>query len=139
MPRRGYVLDRGAAGHGGRAGDALWPIAPPASVLARHARDRGALMRNSNTGAFEVYDISHNAITSAASMGQVGLEWMIAGITADPPTGSSPAAMAQLVQAMAAFPSDDGAAIDQGPINQASQEGILQPSLFTASSLHHAV
>jgi hypothetical protein len=33
------------------------------------------LMRNSNTGAFEVYDISNNAITSAASMGQVGLEW----------------------------------------------------------------
>ena len=37
------------------------------------------LMRNSNTGAFEVYDISHNAITSAASMGQVGLEWTVAG------------------------------------------------------------
>ena len=37
------------------------------------------LMRNSNTGAFEVYDISNNAITSAASMGQVGLEWTVAG------------------------------------------------------------
>jgi hypothetical protein len=37
------------------------------------------LMRNSNTGAFEVYDISHNAVTSAVSVGQVGLEWTVAG------------------------------------------------------------
>jgi len=44
------------------------------------------LMRNtnsgvfsSNTGAFEVYDISNNAITSAVAMGDVGLEWQVAG------------------------------------------------------------
>jgi hypothetical protein len=37
------------------------------------------LMRNGSTGAFEVYDISHNAVTSAASMGAVGLEWTVAG------------------------------------------------------------
>jgi hypothetical protein len=37
------------------------------------------LMRNSTTGAFEVYDISHNAITSSTAMGQVGLEWTVAG------------------------------------------------------------
>ncbi len=37
------------------------------------------LMRNSNTGAFEVYDIVNNTITSFAPMGQVGLEWTIAG------------------------------------------------------------
>ena len=37
------------------------------------------LMRNSHTGAFEIYDISNNTITSAAPMGQVGLEWQIAG------------------------------------------------------------
>jgi hypothetical protein len=37
-----------------------------------NANETDMLMRNSNTGAFEVYDISHNAITSAASMGQVG-------------------------------------------------------------------
>jgi hypothetical protein len=36
------------------------------------------LLRNSTTGAFEVYDITSNAITSAASMGQVGLEWTVA-------------------------------------------------------------
>ena len=37
------------------------------------------LMRNSNTGALEVYDIANNAITSAGPMGQVGLEWQVAG------------------------------------------------------------
>jgi hypothetical protein len=37
------------------------------------------LMRNSNTGAFEVYDIGNNQITFATSMGQVGLEWTVAG------------------------------------------------------------
>ena len=37
------------------------------------------LMRNSNTGAFELYDISNNQLTSAAPMGQVGLEWQVAG------------------------------------------------------------
>ena len=37
------------------------------------------LMRNSNTGAFEVYDIVNNAITLETGMGQVGLEWTIAG------------------------------------------------------------
>ena len=37
------------------------------------------LMRNSNTGQFEVFDIANNAITFAGPMGQVGLEWSIAG------------------------------------------------------------
>jgi hypothetical protein len=37
------------------------------------------LMRDSTTGQFEVYDVSNNNITSAAPMGQVGLEWQVAG------------------------------------------------------------
>ena len=36
-------------------------------------------MRNNNTGQFEIYDISNNQITSAAPMGQVGLEWSVVG------------------------------------------------------------
>jgi len=36
-------------------------------------------VRNSNTGAFEVYDISNNNITAAANVGTVGLTWGIAG------------------------------------------------------------
>jgi hypothetical protein len=45
-----------------------------------HAGETGdMLMRNSSTGAFEVYDITNNQITFAGSMGQVGLEWQVAG------------------------------------------------------------
>jgi hypothetical protein len=61
------------------------------------------LMRNSYTGQFEVYDISHNAVTSAASMGQIGLQWQVGGIAADPPAGTTPASTALLVQAIASF------------------------------------
>ena len=39
------------------------------------------LMRNSNTGAFEVYDIVDNAIISATAMGQVELEWQAAQVS----------------------------------------------------------
>jgi hypothetical protein len=57
-----------------------------------------------DAGDFEVYDISHNAITSAAAMGAVGLEWTVAGIAADPPSAASSAGLiAQIVQAMASF------------------------------------
>ena len=37
------------------------------------------ILRNSNTGQFEIYDISNNTITGAAPMGQVGLEWSVSG------------------------------------------------------------
>ena len=32
-----------------------------------------------DAGDFEFYEISNNAITSAGSMGQVGLEWTVSG------------------------------------------------------------
>ena len=44
-----------------------------------HANETDMLMRNSNTGAFELYDIANNQITSAGPMGQVGLEWQVVG------------------------------------------------------------
>ena len=59
-------------------------------------------MRNKNTGAMEVYDIHRNTITSAAGMGQVGLEWQNSGIATPPPNGTS-FAPAQLAQSMASF------------------------------------
>ena len=37
------------------------------------------LTRDSNNGVFEVYDIRNNQIAFAAPIGQVGLEWSIAG------------------------------------------------------------
>ena len=44
-----------------------------------NANETDMLMRNTNTGVFELYDISNNQITAAAPMGQVGLEWQVAG------------------------------------------------------------
>src|SRR2546423_7166116 len=38
------------------------------------------LLRNSNTGGLEVYDISNNQLTGAAFVGTVGLDWQFAGI-----------------------------------------------------------
>ena len=55
-----------------------WTIAGFGDFSTR-ANETDMLMRNSNTGAFEVFDIVNNAITSAGPMGQVGLEWTIAG------------------------------------------------------------
>jgi hypothetical protein len=37
------------------------------------------LMRNSNNGALEIYDLGSNTIRGAAAMGQVGTEWQVAG------------------------------------------------------------
>jgi len=36
-------------------------------------------MRNTTTGAFELYNIRNNQITSAFSLGAVGLNWNVAG------------------------------------------------------------
>ena len=37
------------------------------------------LLRNRNTGGFEVYDISNNNITGAGFLGTVGLDWRVTG------------------------------------------------------------
>jgi hypothetical protein len=104
------------------------------------------VLRNINTGAFEVYDIAKSKLTTAASLGQVGLEWQLGGFAVDPPTGSmavsssqvaTDATTSQLVQARAGF-SSGGAALDQGPISQATQDGTPQPSLFAVPSLPQA-
>ena len=47
--------------------------------FSTRANETDMLMRNSNTGAFEVFDVVNNTITSAGPLGQVGLEWTIAG------------------------------------------------------------
>ena len=57
---------------------AQWQVAGFGDFSGR-ANETDMLMQNSNTGAFEVYDISNNAITSAAGMGQVGAPWQVAG------------------------------------------------------------
>jgi hypothetical protein len=42
------------------------------------------VLRDTQTGAFEVYDITHNQLTGAASLGQVGLKWQVGGFAPDP-------------------------------------------------------
>jgi hypothetical protein len=88
-----------------------WQYAGIAPIHAAGASD--LVLRNVNTGAFEVYDIANNQLTGAASLGQVGLDWQLGGFAADPPTGamgSSENSTAQLVQAMAGFGGGSGAA-----------------------------
>ena len=74
------------------------------------------MLRNVNSGAFEVYDIANNQLTGAAPLGAVGTDWQLGGFAADPPTasmGSSDGqrgATSQLVQAMAGFGGGSGAA-----------------------------
>jgi hypothetical protein len=56
------------------------------------------------------YDIANNQITTAASLGQVGLDWQVGGFAVDPPTASmgSSGSTSQLVQAMAGFGGGSG-------------------------------
>jgi hypothetical protein len=92
------------------------------------------VLRNTKTGAFEVYDISNNMITGAASLGSVGLDWQLGGFAADAPGGSSAAMGAsevgQLVQAMASFGAGSGAGDGLNALSLAqdsSQQALLTP------------
>jgi hypothetical protein len=72
----------------------------------------GMVLRDGNTGAFEAYDIANNQVTATASLGQVGLDWTVAGFAPFSSTGSTNAApdsTSQLVQAMAGFGGGSGA------------------------------
>ena len=90
------------------------------------------MLRNVNSGAFEVYDIANNQLTGAASLGAVGLDWQLGGFAADPPTGSMGSAdsNSQLVQAMAGFGGGSGAgeSLNTAPL---SAETSQQPLLTT--------
>jgi hypothetical protein len=88
-----------------------WQFAGIAPVLAAGASD--LVLRNVNTGQFEVYDIAGNQLVGAASLGAVGLDWQLGGLAVDPPTGAgafTDGSSDQLVQAMAGFDSGGGAA-----------------------------
>ena len=91
------------------------------------------VLHDTNTGAFEVYDIANNQLTTAASLGSVGLDWQVGGFAADPPTTST-ASMgnssqaAQLVQAMAGLGGSGGAAesLNTAPLGaDTSQQSLL--------------
>jgi hypothetical protein len=66
------------------------------------------VLRNVNTGQFEVYDAAKNQITGAAALGSVDLDCQLGGFAADPSTEStasmgSSSQVGQLVQALAGF------------------------------------
>src|SRR5207248_5159878 len=63
-----------------------WQFAGIAPIHAPGASD--LVLRNVNTGAFEVYDIANDQITGATLLGTVGLEWQLGGFASDPPTSS---------------------------------------------------
>src|SRR5215469_15951236 len=79
------------------------------------------LLRNVNSGAFEVYNIANNQITGAALLGTVGMDWLLGGFAAGPSTASmgSSSQVPQLVQAMAGFGGGSGAAdgLNSGLVN----------------------
>ena len=103
--------------------------AAPLFLAAPGASD--LVLRNVNTGQFEVYDIANNQLTGAAPLGAVGRDPQLGGFAADPPTGSmtsSGGSTSQLVQAMAGFGSGSGAAdgLNAGLVNaDASQQTFL--------------
>jgi hypothetical protein len=63
-----------------------WQSAGIAPVHSAGSSD--LVLRNVNTGAFEVYGLAGNTLVGAASLGQVGLDWQLGGFAADPPTAS---------------------------------------------------
>jgi hypothetical protein len=79
-----------------------WQFAGVAPV--RGPGESDLVLRNVNTGQFEVYDIAGNTLVGAASLGAVGLDWQLGGFAVDPPTDDPN--VGQLVQAMAGFSGD---------------------------------
>src|SRR5262249_50004495 len=104
-----------------------WQFAGIAPVHALGASD--LVLRNVNSGAFEIYDIAGNTLVGAASLGAVGLDWQLGGFAADPPTssmGSSDNSNSQLVQAMAAFGSSGAAdSLNTAPLGVDTSRPLL--------------
>jgi hypothetical protein len=108
------------------------------------------LMRNTNAGDLEVYDVANNRITGASFLGSVGLDWQFAGVAPvhaagasdlvlrnggfapSSPTGSpgdSGDSTSQLVQAMAGFGGAGGAA--DGMNSAFGTEALQQQQFLT--------
>jgi hypothetical protein len=55
-----------------------WQFSGVGNFSSRGTSDM--LLRNSNTGGLEVYDINSNQITGAAFIGTIGLDWQFSGV-----------------------------------------------------------
>jgi hypothetical protein len=110
-----------------------WQFAGVAPVRGVSTSD--LVLRNVNTGAFQVYNIANNQLTGSASLGQVGSDWQLGGFAPTislPPDFTQPEGLAgstaQLVQAMAGFGGGSGAAdsLNIAPLGaDASQQPLL--------------
>jgi hypothetical protein len=97
------------------------------------------VLRNVNSGQFEVYDVAHDRITGASLLGAVGLDWAADVVASNPAAfagaaggggGGGPvadAATTQLTQAMAGFGADSGTA----SLSTAVQAEPQQQTLLT--------
>jgi hypothetical protein len=47
------------------------------------------LLRNTRTGAFQIYNINHGRLTGSVSLGPVGLDWKFAGVAPVSAAGAS--------------------------------------------------
>jgi hypothetical protein len=87
------------------------------------------VLRNVNTGAFEVYNIAGNTLVGSASLGAAGLDRQLGGFAASSSTGamgSSDNSTAQLVQAMAAFGGGPADGLNTLPVpSETSQQTLL--------------
>jgi hypothetical protein len=94
------------------------------------------VLRDVNTGAFEVYDIANNQLGTTASLGAVGLDWQLGGFAVDPPTASAGSIdgsshVAQLTQAMAGFGGSGGAGDGLSTAALSASDTSQQPLLTT--------
>ena len=114
-----------------------------------NANETDMLMRNSNTGVFELFDISNNTIAlgdrrwARSAWNGRSAEFRplrrahrrraTQRIAADP-AGAPSSATAQLTQAMASFAPTAGAAATSSPINQTTIVPSITNNLLTASN-----
>jgi len=119
-----------------------WQFAGVAPIRVPGAAD--LVLRNVNTGQFQVYNISDNQITGTAALASVGLDWQLGGFAptasngfignSGGPLASGPqASTSQLVQAMAGFGGDAGAA---DGLNSAIGAEALQQQQFLTTPQH---
>jgi hypothetical protein len=106
-----------------------WQFAGIAPIHAAGASD--LVLRNVNTGAFEVYDIAGNTLVGAASLGTVGLDWQLGGLAVDPPTND--VSIGQLLQAMAGLGDASGAV---GSLNTANVSSDTSRQEFLTTPQH---
>ncbi|MFZ2068371.1 MAG: hypothetical protein WAV27_20555, partial [Xanthobacteraceae bacterium] len=116
-----------------------------------NANETDMLMRNSNTGVFELYDIRNNTIAATTPMGQVGLEWLISGVSAGGGGSAVPgaqlsgtaadpsaAALGQFTQAMASYASATGTSAASSPIVPAAMQATAANLLAPTDYVHQS-